>query len=73
MLLNKLWGVGVLDVEHEWFRNYLQKRTQIVKFQGVSSAAEPASVGVPHLGVPHLGAAVVYSPPERSSQRGGGV
>ena len=47
MLLNKLWGVGVLDVEHEWFRNYLQKRTQIVEFQGVSSAAEPASVGVP--------------------------
>ena len=47
MLLNKLWGLGVLDVEHEWFRNYLQNRTQIMEFQGVSSAAKPVSVGVP--------------------------
>ena len=37
----------MLDVEHECFRNYLQNRTQIVEFQGVSSAAEPVSVGVP--------------------------
>ena len=37
----------MLDDEHEWFRNYLQSRTQIVEFQGVSSAAEPVSVGVP--------------------------
>ena len=40
-------GLGVLDVEHEWFRNYLQNRTQIVEFQGVSGAAKPVSVGVP--------------------------
>jgi len=45
--LNKLRSLGVLDGEHEWFRNYLQNRTQIVEFQGVSSAAELVSVGVP--------------------------
>ena len=47
VLLNKLRGLGVLDGEHGWFRNYLQSRTQIVEFQGVSSTAEPVSVGVP--------------------------
>ena len=47
VLLNKLRGLEVLDGEHEWFRNYLQNRTQFVDFQGVSSAAEPVSVGVP--------------------------
>ena len=47
VMLNKLRGLGVMDGEHEWFRNYLQNRTQIVEFQGVSSADEPASVGVP--------------------------
>ena len=40
VLLNKLRGLGVLGGEHEWFRNYLQNRTQIVEFQGVPSAAE---------------------------------
>ena len=46
VLLNKLRGLGVLDGEHEWFRNQLQNRTQFVEFQGVSSAAESVSVGV---------------------------
>ena len=47
LLLNKLRGLGVRDGEHEWLRNYLQNCTQIVEFQGLSSNAEPVSVGVP--------------------------
>ena len=29
VLLNKLRGLGVLDGEHEWFRNYLLNRTKL--------------------------------------------
>ena len=37
-----------MDRERDWFRNYLQKCTQIIEFQGVSSAVEHVSTGVPH-------------------------
>ena len=47
VLPNKLWGLAVMDGEHDWFRNYLQNRTQIVEFQGVPSAVEHVSTGVP--------------------------
>jgi hypothetical protein len=47
ILLKKLRGLGVTNLEYEWFRNYLQNRTQIVEFQGVLSPAEPVCVGVP--------------------------
>ena len=47
VLLSKLRGFGVMHREHEWFRNYLHNRTQVVEFQGVSSTAKPISVGVP--------------------------
>ena len=47
VLLSKLRGLKVMHREHEWFRNYLRNRTQVVEFQGVSSTAEPVSVGVP--------------------------
>ena len=46
VLLSKLQGLGVMHREHEWFRNYLHNRTQVVGFQCVSSTAEPVSVGV---------------------------
>ena len=45
--LSKLRGLGVMHREHEWFRNYLYNRTQVVEFQGVSSTAEPVSAVVP--------------------------
>ena len=41
----------MLNGEHEWFRNYLQNRIQIVEFQDVSSAAEPVSVRLSPAGV----------------------
>ena len=47
VLLNKLRGLGVVDGEHEGFTNYLQNRTQIVEFQGVSSPVELVCFGVP--------------------------
>ena len=47
VLLNKLWVLGLMDGEHEWFRNYLPNRTLIVEFQSVSGAAKVVSVGVP--------------------------
>ena len=45
VLLNKLQGLGVMLREHEWLKNYLHNRTQAVEFQGVSSIAQPVSVG----------------------------
>ena len=36
VLLSKLRGLGVMHREHEWFRNYLHNRTQVVEFQGVT-------------------------------------
>ncbi len=45
ILLKKF--AGAVSSEYEWFRNYLQNRTQIVEFQGVLSPAEPVCVGVP--------------------------
>ena len=51
VLLSKLRGFGVMHREHEWFRNYLHNRTQVVEFQGMSSPAEPVSVGVPQASI----------------------
>ena len=47
MLLDKLYNLGILDREHEWFANYLDGRKQIVDYQGILSAANPVEVGVP--------------------------
>ena len=44
--LSNLRGLGVMHREHEWFRNYLHNRTQVMEFQGVSSPADPVSVVV---------------------------
>ena len=35
-----------MDTEHGWFTDYLSNRTQVVEFQGVTSAPEAISVGV---------------------------
>ena len=48
MLLNKLRVPGLMDCEHEWFRNYLPNRTLIAEFQSLSGAAKVVSVGVPN-------------------------
>ena len=47
LLLHKLSNLGVIDDELAWFENYLQDRTQVVDYQGVSSDPEGVSVGVP--------------------------
>ena len=47
VLLKKLRGVGVTNLEYEWFKNYLENRTQVVEFQGVLSSTETVCVGVP--------------------------
>ena len=47
LLLDKLYNLGILDREHEWFANYLDGRKQIVDYQGILSAANSVEVGVP--------------------------
>ena len=47
VLLDKLSNLGILDKEHGWFTDYLSNRTQVVEFQGVTSASEALSTGVP--------------------------
>ena len=47
VLLDKLSNLGILDKEHGWFMDYLSNRTQVVEFQGVASASEAVSTGVP--------------------------
>ena len=48
VLLDKLSNLGILDKEHGWFTDYLSNRTQVVaEFQGVTSAPEAVSTGVP--------------------------
>ena len=47
VLLDKLSNLGILDKEHGWFTDYLSNRTQVVEFQGVTSASEDVSTGVP--------------------------
>ena len=46
-LLNKLLNLGVADRESKWFKDYLPDRTQVVKFQGVSSDPDGVTMGVP--------------------------
>ena len=47
VLLDKLSNLGILDKEHGWFTDYQSNRTQVVEFQGVTSALEAVSTGVP--------------------------
>ena len=47
LLLDKLYNLGILDREHEWFANYLNGRKQIVDYHGMLSATKSVDVGVP--------------------------
>ena len=47
LLLDKLYNLGILDREHEWFANYLNGRKQIVDYHGMLSATMSVDVGVP--------------------------
>ncbi len=47
LLLDKLYNLGILDREHEWFANYLNGRKQIVDYHGMLSATKSVNVGVP--------------------------
>ena len=47
LLLKKLYALGIVDQEHEWFTGYLKGRTQVVGFQGAFSDAESICVDVP--------------------------
>ena len=39
-LLKKLYALGIVDQEYEWFADYLKGRTQVVGFQGAFSDTE---------------------------------
>lgn len=47
LLLNKLHGIGVRGVAHEWTRSYLCNRSQIVVVEGAKSEARNIDLGVP--------------------------
>ena len=34
LLLKKLYALGIVDREYEWFTDYMKGRTQVVGFQG---------------------------------------
>ena len=47
LLLKKLYALGIVDQEYEWFSDFLKGRTQVVGFQGTFSDAESTCIGVP--------------------------
>ena len=47
LLLKKLYVLGIVDQEYEWFTDYLRGRTQVVGVQGAFSDADAICVGVP--------------------------
>ena len=47
VLLTKLHYYGIRDIELNWFRSYLTKRTQYVDCNGVSSSIREIETGVP--------------------------
>ena len=46
LLLKKLYALGIVDREYEWFTDYMKGRTQVVGFQGAFWDAEFICVGV---------------------------
>ena len=46
LLLKRLYALGIVDQEYEWFTDYLKGRTQVVGFQGAFSDAKFICVGV---------------------------
>ena len=47
LIFKKLYALGIVNQEYEWFSDYLKGRTQVVGFQGAHSDAESICVGVP--------------------------
>ena len=47
ILLAKLKGFGVTDIEHQWFWSYLIGRSQSVSVDGHLSDPLPVNIGVP--------------------------
>ena len=47
ILLNKLTKYGIHGVAHDWFRSYLQNRTQYTTFNFVDSSIKTITCGVP--------------------------
>jgi len=47
ILIQKLKGFGLKGTVLSWFKSYLEKRTQIVKFNGKMSNAVRVKLGVP--------------------------
>ena len=47
LLLKKLYVLGIVDQEYEWFTDYLKGTPQVVGFQGAFSDADSICVGVP--------------------------
>ena len=46
LLLKKLYALGIVDQEYEWFTDYMKGTTQLVGFRGVFSDADSICVGV---------------------------
>ena len=61
ILLKKLRGHGITNLEYEWFNNYVEKRTQVVEFEGVLSSTNRVCRSI--TGV-HIRTSVVYPSPE---------
>ena len=47
ILLNKLEAYGVRGLAYQWFKDYLDKRTHVVKFKNLLSNPKTLSVGLP--------------------------
>ncbi len=46
-LINKLSALGIAGTEADWFRSYLNGRTQCVRYNGSTSSYKPVAYGVP--------------------------
>ena len=47
VVVRKLQQIGVVNTELNWFKNYLNNRTQVVKIENKSSQVSDISTGVP--------------------------
>lgn len=47
LLLDKLYGIGIRGVAHQWVTDYLNNRTQTVSIQGTKSHTTKNTLGVP--------------------------
>ena len=47
VVVRKLQQIGVVNTELNWFKNYLNNRTQVVKIENKSSQVSDINTGVP--------------------------